>query len=105
MDLVTEQPVGTGRSVKRTMSIACMLIAAGLMAACRTPQLRSEHREVVVLGTVHRFHLQPALGYSLSDLQSEVEQLKPQVICGETAPQALGGPLEGVFPPEAAFLA
>jgi len=58
-----------------------------------------------LLGTAHDLHFKAESHYSLADLRNEVEALHPDLICGEIAPEAYQGPMEGYFPPEAAYLA
>ncbi len=77
-----------------------------VLASCRHPEHHPvTSTEFYVLGTMHRHHLTARFRYSLTDLEAEVRGLAPDLICGEIVPQALGTRLEGVFPPEAAFLA
>jgi hypothetical protein len=75
--------------------------------SAQTAQLQppSAHPEVILLGTAHDLHFRPESHYSLVDLRNEVEALHPDLICGEIAPEAYQGPMEGYFPPEAAYLA
>jgi len=61
--------------------------------------------EVFLLGTAHDIHFKAESHYSLADLRNEIEALHPDLICGEITPEAYEGPMEGYFPPEAAFLA
>lgn len=65
----------------------------------------SSNPEVILLGTAHDLHFKPENHYSLIDLRNEVEALHPDLICGEIVPDAYQGPMEGYFPPEAAYLA
>jgi hypothetical protein len=60
---------------------------------------------VILLGTAHDLHFKPENHYSLADLRNEVAALHPDLICGEITPEAYQGPMEGYFPPEAAYLA
>jgi hypothetical protein len=57
------------------------------------------------LGTAHDLHFKAESHYSLADLRNEVEALRPDLICGEITPEAYQLPIEGYFPPEAAYLA
>jgi hypothetical protein len=61
--------------------------------------------EVILLGTAHDLHFKPESHYSLVDLRNEAEALHPDLICGEIEAEAYQGPMEGYFPPEAAYLA
>ena len=69
------------------------------------PTPTSSGPEVILLGTAHNLHFKAESHYSLPDLRSEVEALQPDLICGEIEPEAYQGPMEGYFPPEAAYLA
>ena len=84
----------------------CVLLISSFVSA-QTAQLpRSPSQpEVILLGTAHDLHFKPESHYSLADLRSEVEALHPDLICGEITPEAYQGPMEGYFPPEAAYLA
>lgn len=59
---------------------------------------------VYLVGSIHNMHLDDAFHYSMVDLRAEVLSLKPDLVCGEITPEAYQQPLEGYFPPEAAFL-
>ena len=61
--------------------------------------------EFVLLGAVHDMHMKPGMHYSLPDLRHEIEAIKPDLICVEIEPEAFDAPMEGYFPPEAAFIA
>jgi hypothetical protein len=50
-------------------------------------------------------HFDERYHYSLIDLEAQVRSLHPDVVCGEITPEAYNAPMEGNFPPEAAFLA
>ena len=69
------------------------------------PTTASSNPEVILLGTAHDLHFKAENHYSLADLRNEVEALHPDLICGEITPEAYQGPMEGYFPPEAAYLA
>lgn len=60
--------------------------------------------EVFILGTIHAMHFDPGFHYSLNDLQVQISALKPDLVCGEIAPEAYRSSMEGYYPPEAAFL-
>ena len=80
-----------------------LALSSGLCAQTQ-PVQASQDLEVFLLGTAHDLHFKPESHYSLADLRTEVEALHPQLICGEITPEAYHGPMEGYFPPEAAFL-
>jgi len=61
--------------------------------------------EIFIVGTIHSKHFSPEYNYSITDLQAQIQALKPDLVCGEIAPWAIDQPMEGYFPPEAAFLA
>jgi hypothetical protein len=61
--------------------------------------------EIYLVGSVHHLHFEDRYHYSLIDLQAQVRSLHPDLVCGEIAPEAFNGPMEGNFPPEAAMLA
>lgn len=69
------------------------------------PTATPSHPEVILLGTAHDSHFKAESHYSLADLRAEVEALHADLICGEITPEAYQGPMEGYFPPEAAYLA
>ncbi|NTV76214.1 MAG: TraB/GumN family protein [Holophaga sp.] len=75
-----------------------LAVLATLPAPGRTP-------EVHLVGVIHNLHFSPRSHYSLADLREQILALEPDLICGEITPEALGGPMEGYFPPEAVFLA
>lgn len=69
------------------------------------PSNTTGDREFYLIGTAHHMHFEDRYHYSVSDLETQVRSLQPDVVCGEITPQALNGPTEGNFPPEAAMLA
>ncbi len=82
--------------------LSCFVLAQGTQTQ---PAIAPSKPEVILLGTAHDLHFKPENHYSLADLRTEVEALHPDLICGEITPEAYQGPMEGYFPPEAAFLA
>jgi hypothetical protein len=60
---------------------------------------------VYLIGSIHNMHFNQDKNYSVNDLLAQIQQLKPDLICGEITPEAFEKPMEGYFPPEAAFLA
>jgi len=82
--------------------LSCCLFA---QTAPTRPTTPAANPEVILLGTAHDLHFKAESHYSLADLRNEVEALHPDLICGEITPEAYQGPMEGYFPPEAAFLA
>lgn len=60
---------------------------------------------VYLIGSIHSRHFDPKYHYSIIDLQKQIVALKPDLVCGEITPEAYNQPMEGYFPPEAAFLA
>lgn len=61
--------------------------------------------EIFIIGSIHSMHYNPDYHYSIIDLQEQIRALKPDLVCGEIAPEAFNQTTEGYFPPEAAFLA
>jgi hypothetical protein len=62
-------------------------------------------QEIFIVGSIHSMHYNPDYRYSVIDLLEQIRALKPDVVCGEIAPEAFDQVTEGYFPPEAAFLA
>ena len=60
---------------------------------------------VYLVGSIHNMHLDEKNHYSINDLLAQISALKPDLVCGEITPEAYNQPMEGYFPPEAAFLA
>ena len=60
---------------------------------------------VYLVGSIHNMHLDQKNHYSINDLLAQISALKPDLVCGEITPEAYNQPMEGYFPPEAAFLA
>ncbi|MGB0045087.1 MAG: hypothetical protein WBP91_18070 [Terriglobales bacterium] len=88
------------------LPLLCSYFFAQIAPTAQTqPTTRASKPEVILLGTAHDLHFKPESHYSLADLRTEVEALHPDLICGEITPEAYQGPMEGYFPPEAAFLA
>ena len=82
-----------------------LLVSPYLLAQTAPLQPAPSQPVVILLGTAHELHFKPESHYSLADLQNELEALHPDLICGEIAPEAYQGPMEGYFPPEAAYVA
>lgn len=61
--------------------------------------------EIYIVGTIHSMHYNPDYHYSINDLLEQIIALKPDLVCGEIAPEAFEQVTEGYFPPEAALLA
>lgn len=83
--------------------VLALLVVVSFPASAR--RVRARAPEVLLVGAVHNLHFNPSSHYSLKDLAAQILSLKPDLICGEITPEALGRPMEGYFPPEAAFLA
>jgi hypothetical protein len=81
-----------------------LLLSPRLLAQAG-PTAGSSNPEVILLGTAHDLHFKAENHYSLVDLRNELAALHPDLICGEITPEAYQGPMEGYFPPEAAYLA
>ncbi len=85
--------------------LSSYLLAQPAQTAQTRPTPAASNPEVILLGTAHDLHFKAESHYSLADLRNEVEALHPDLICGEITPEAYQGPMEGYFPPEAAYLA
>jgi hypothetical protein len=90
--------------MKRLSVVFCGLLLSSYLPAQLRPTALS-NPEVILLGTAHDLHFKAESHYSLPDLRNEIEALHPDLICGEITPEAYQGPMEGYFPPEAAYLA
>ena len=105
----SHRPPGYHTLDMRTLRVAlCALLFCSHLPAQTEPpqpQAASSGSEVILLGTAHDQHFVAESHYSLADLRNEVEALHPDLICGEITPEAYQGPMEGYFPPEAAYLA
>jgi pheromone shutdown protein TraB len=60
---------------------------------------------IYLVGSAHHMHFKPENNYTVNDLLEQIRKLKPDLVCGEIAPEAFDQLMEGYFPPEAAFLA
>jgi len=85
--------------------LSSYLLAQPAQTAQTRPTTAASNPEVILLGTAHDLHFKVESHYSLADLRNEVEALHPDLICGEITQEAYQGPMEGYFPPEAAYLA
>jgi len=63
------------------------------------------HPTVYLVGAIHNMHLNQDNQYSINDLLAQIRAIKPDLVCGGITPEAYNQPMEGYFPPEAAFLA
>ena len=79
-----------------------LVIVAALWGQQATPP--RDNPTVSLVGSIHNSHFQDPPRYSIQDLKAQVLALNPDLICGEITPDAHQQPLEGYFPPEAAFL-
>ncbi len=89
---------------KLFICVLMMVVSMNVLAQHQSPAV-SPAPEIFLLGTAHNLHFDPESHYSLADLREEVAALHPDLICGEITPEAYQGPMEGYFPPEAAYLA
>jgi len=85
---------------------SALQLLVGIVAAVWGQQatLPRDSPTVFLVGSIHNNHFQDSARYSIQDLKAQVLALDPELICGEIAPEAYQQPLEGYFPPEAAFL-
>jgi len=86
-------------------SIGLLAVLSIFIATAQAQTPVAAQPEIVLLGVMHDMHMKPELHYSLLDLRHEVEAVKPDLICVEIEPEAFNAPMEGYFPPEAAYLA
>ena len=77
-----------------------VLVVLAYLTAFMPSSSQAQEFEISVLGTVHKYHLNPRWGYSLYDLAAQIENLKPDLICGEIPESEYQSDLEGVSPPE-----
>ena len=91
--------------MERLSAVFCVLFLCSYLPAQTRPAIPLPNPEVILLGTAHDLHFKPQSHYSLADLRNEVDALHPDLICGEITPEAYQAPMEGYFPPEAAYLA
>jgi hypothetical protein len=97
--------MGEGNDPVRILTVSFALLLCSHLRAQSMPSQANFSGEVILLGTGHGLHFVAENHYSLADLRNEVEALHPDLICGEIAPEGYEGPMEGYFPPEAAYLA
>jgi len=85
----------------------CLLILWPGIVFCqeKTNDTREMKPVVYLIGSVHNMHFNPDNHYTVNDLLAQVCALHPDLVCGEITPEAFQQPMEGYFPPEAAFLA
>jgi len=86
------------------LSIFFAVLLFSICAAAQTSTAASQVPEVYLVGTAHDGHFWPEAHYSLNDLRKEIETIRPQVVCGEIAPEAYKTSMEGYYPPEAVYL-
>lgn len=82
-------------------------VLLGMLAAVVWGQQATPPRNtpaVFLVGSIHNNHFQDPPHYSIQDLKAQVLAQNPDLVCGEITPEAYQQPLEGYFPPEAAFL-
>ena len=85
-----------------TISIFCIFCVATVAAQ---PDVQRSGPEIYLIGSVHNMHFEERYHYSLVDLQTQIQSLHPDAVCGEITSEDFNGPTEGNFPPEAAMLA
>jgi len=81
-----------------------ILIILSISCKKNTTSFDLSKSQIYVFGTLHANHLFMELEYSLSDLENVIHTIKPDLICFEMTPEALGKELEGYFPPENAVI-
>jgi len=86
--------------------VIAILLALAFHSTAQSPASPTQTQpEVYLIGSSHRNHFLQKYRYSLVDLGTQIQSLRPDVICGEITPEAYGQVMEGYFPPEAAYLA
>lgn len=85
--------------------LLCLVPAAMAGWTEQDNRLPAVRPEIFIIGSIHSMHYNPDYRYSIADLLEQIRALKPDVVCGEIAPEAFDQVTEGYFPPEAAFLA
>src|ERR1700752_266604 len=86
--------------------LAIIVLTSPLPAQERSSNITgSGAAEFYLIGTAHHMHFEDRYHYSVIDLEAQIRALHPDAVCGKITPQALDGPMEGNFPPEAAMLA
>jgi len=89
----------------KTLYLFLLFLRAMSLTDAATKEEADGKPEIFIIGTMHSMHFNPDYHYSIIDLQEQIKALKPDVVCGEIAPDAFDQVTEGYFPPEAAFLA
>ncbi|KAF5063631.1 hypothetical protein DSECCO2_292460 [anaerobic digester metagenome] len=82
-----------------------LVIPVGLFAQSTEKSSLHTQPTIFLIGAIHNMHFNQGGLYSINDLLFQVQELKPDVVCGEISPEAYNNTMEGYFPPEAAFLA
>ena len=71
----------------QNLPLAVVTVWMMASVACVTGRASSgARRQVFVIGTLHRMHLDARLRYSLADLRAEVAELRPDLVCAEVTP-------------------
>ena len=91
--------------LKKILSLILTFSSVVLFAQETTIDSLKIKPTIYLVGAVHRMHFNPEDNYTINDLLEQVHKLKPDVVCGEIAPEAFNQLMEGYFPPEAAALA
>jgi hypothetical protein len=85
--------------------LALFILGPVIAFGCASTQLRAASSpEAFVVGSVHRYHLDASSRYSLTDLDVQLTQMRPDLLCGEITPEHLGTQWEGYYPPEVALV-
>jgi len=90
--------------IKAIYLLIAIPVISGINADIRQ-EGSSGRPEIFIIGSIHSMHYNPDYHYSIADLMEQIRALKPDVVCGEIAPEAFEQVTEGYFPPEAALLA
>lgn len=71
----------------------------------RNEVVNNQPLQVTLVPSIHKLHFDSQWNYTLDDLLASVAKTNPELICLEISKEAFNGPLEGLYPPEAALLA
>jgi len=90
-----------------SFAIVLLIITSTLSTSSKVPGKGSARTKptIYLVGSVHNMHFEKSSLYSVNNLLEQIGKLKPDVVCGEIAPEAFNRPMEGYYPPEAALLA
>ncbi len=91
--------------MKLNLALPWLTLALAATLSAQSGDKPADPPQVYLVGSIHELHLNPDNRYSIPDLLAQIAALQPDLVCGEIAPEAFDGLMEGYFPPEAACLA